>query len=110
MKCNDCGFEMNEENFEIEDSGITTKAWVCSQCHNIVFDEKESEIAIEEYAEFLKHEKPVLTLKRKVSKIGDEIGILFPKDLVDSLNIKIGTNVEMYPIDKHRVVLEIENE
>ena len=77
-----------------------------SKCYELKFEDENVEEAIEDYREYLKAEKPLLKLKRKISKMsGKRIGLYFPQDLIDSLKIESGEDIELYPINKDTIVI-----
>lgn len=107
MDCPNCGAGMEKSEIELEESGVTVKGLVCPKCYELRFEEEIVEKAMKGYREYLKTEKPLLKLKRKISRMsGKRIGIYFPQDLIDSLKIKSGEDVELYPIDKDTIVIQ----
>ncbi len=106
MKCPNCGAKMENGEIELEESKITVEGLICPKCYELKFEEEIVEESMEEYRGYLKTEKPVLKLKRKVSQMsGKRMGIYFPQDLIDSLKIKRGESVELYPINKNTIII-----
>jgi hypothetical protein len=106
MECPNCGAEMEKGEVELEESEITVEGLICPKCYELKFEEETVAEAMEDYREYLKTEKPLLKLKRKISQMsGKRMGIYFPQDLIDSLKIQAGEDVELYPINKDAIVI-----
>jgi hypothetical protein len=106
MKCPNCDAKMEKGEIELEESEITVEGLICPKCYELKFEEETVEESMGEYREYLKTEKPVLKLKRKISQMsGKRMGIYFPQDLIDSLKIKSGESVELYPINKNTIII-----
>lgn len=106
MECPNCGAEMEKGEVELEESEITVEGLICPKCYELKFEEETVAEAMEDYHEYLKTEKPLLKLKRKISQMsGKRMGIYFPQDLIDSLKIQAGEDVEVYPINKDTIVI-----
>ncbi len=106
MKCPNCGEMMEKSEIALEESGVAVEGLVCPKCYELKFEDETVEEAIEDYREYLKTEKPLLKLRRKISRMsGKRIGLYFPQDLVDSLKIESGEDVELYPVSKDIIVI-----
>ncbi len=107
MKCPNCRIEMEKGDVELEDSGIKVKGLICPSCYEMKMDDKGVDSALVEYKEYLQSEKPLLRLRRRVSQMsGGKIGIYFPQDLVESLHINKGEEVEVFPINEKTIVIQ----
>ena len=82
------------------------EAEVCSKCGEQVFDESISN-------EIEKKAKQLglwgLQAKVKVNKVGNSIAVTVTKPISEFLNLKKGKDVLIYPEDKHRLVVEIQD-
>ena len=82
------------------------EAEVCSKCGEQVFDESISN-------EIEKKAKELglwgLQAKVKVNKVGNSIAVTVTKPISEFLNLKKGKDVLIYPEDKHRLVVEIQD-
>src|SRR3989344_6586629 len=81
------------------------EAEVCRNCGEQVFDEDVSN-KIEKKAKQLGLWG--LQAKVKVNKVGNSIAVTVTKPISEFLNLKKGKDVLIYPEDKHRLVVEIQ--
>ncbi len=98
---------MERGEVELEDSGVKVEGLICPNCYEMKMEDKDVDSALVEYKEYLQSEKPLLKLRRHVSQMsGGKIGIYFPQDLVESLHINKGEEVEVFPIDEKTIVIQ----
>lgn len=75
----------------------------CTNCSEFALD-PESARLVEEI--LVKSNRPFVKFKRKISMIGKRPAIYLPKDLLESLGIRRGMEVLIYPRTHRSVVVE----
>ncbi|MBS3056577.1 MAG: hypothetical protein J4473_04040 [Candidatus Aenigmarchaeota archaeon] len=109
MKCNECGGKMLKKVVDyifLDENLGRFSAEVCSLCGEQVFEEG----VIEKVTQNAK-EKGLWNLGSsvKVSRIGNSMGIVVTKKLAQFLRLKPGETVTIYPENRHRIIVDIEN-
>lgn len=90
--CGKCNKETEQEERIIDVfEDILGKAEVCSVCGEEWVLESELRRAAREAKD-----KNVLTIKRKLVKLGDSLAVRIPSDIASSLGLKSGEAVEFY--------------
>ena len=81
------------------------EALVCNKCGEEIFDEGASD-KIEKKAKELGLWG--LHAKVKVNQVGNSIAVTVTKPISEFLNLKKGKDVLIYPEDKHKLIVEIQ--
>lgn len=103
MTC-ECGGKYQEVEKEFE--GIKCPVMACPKCDDVVFTIEQSK-----RYHFLKKVEEVRreikkTRKRKISKLGNSMGILLPTQLKD-LGFEIGRGFDIQLIDENTIVIAL---
>ena len=102
MKCPTCEHNLKKVNVSV--FGATSKAlsYQCPNCDYFEFEPKSTEKVV---AELRAHP---LSLKHKLIKLSkDRLGIYFNSNIIRSLNLKPGEEVQVSVPDKKHIVLEL---
>lgn len=102
MKCPKC--KANLRKIEVNVAGAKSKAisYQCSKCDYFEFEPKSSKRVVEELRE------TPLKIKQKIVKLSkDRLGIYFNSNIIRSLNLKKGEEINVSVPDKNHIVLEV---
>ena len=79
-------------------------AEVCNKCSEIFFDEETSKKMTE-----IAKKKGLwgLQSKTKIGQAGTTLDIRLPKKIIEFLNLKKGTEVDIYPEGKNKLIISI---
>ncbi|MBI2133398.1 AbrB/MazE/SpoVT family DNA-binding domain-containing protein [Candidatus Woesearchaeota archaeon] len=77
---------------------------ICTSCHEQVFPEK-----VFNKIENVAKEKGLwgLSAKSKVGQVGNSVAVTISKKIADFVNLKKGQEVNIYPQDKRKIVIEL---
>ncbi|MEE8402826.1 MAG: AbrB/MazE/SpoVT family DNA-binding domain-containing protein [Candidatus Hydrothermarchaeaceae archaeon] len=90
--CGKCGKETEQEEWIVEVlEDVLGKAEVCTVCD----EEWVSEAELRRASRELK-DRNILTIKRKLVKLGDSMAVRIPKDIARALGLKSGDVVDFY--------------
>jgi hypothetical protein len=90
--CGKCGKETEQEERIVEVlEGVLGKADVCMVCGEEWVSERELRRASRELKD-----RNVLTIKRKLVKLGDSIAVRIPSEIIEVLGLKSGDTVDFY--------------
>jgi hypothetical protein len=106
--CEECGGKIEKKLVDYVLLGKNLgkfEAEICNKCGEEVFDENASD-KIEKKAKELGLWG--LQSKAKVNQVGNSLAVTVTKPISEFLNLKKGKDVLIYPEDKHRLVVEIQ--
>lgn len=98
MKCNNCGNEMEKVNYDVG-FGIRVDSYTCSNCHHNFTDEKMLDKAMEKLRE-------KMAIRVKLLKVGTGVGIRIPNEIVKSMHLKTGKEVELMQQKNQLIIKE----
>ncbi|MBU0535561.1 MAG: hypothetical protein KKE20_01245 [Nanoarchaeota archaeon] len=106
-KCYDCGGRMVVKNAPFKVKGILVgnfPAMVCTKCKAVFYDEDMSRKVTK-----VTKEKGLWGLESttRVNKIGDSLGVIINKKIIDFLGLKKGELVKVYPEGRNKIIIEI---
>jgi len=107
VKCK-CGGDLRKTETEVEFFGIdfgVKKAEVCNRCGSEYLSQETMD-AIE--AEVKKRGLYGLERRGKVSKSGNSLVVRIPQEIVKSMRLRRDLPVVIYPSDRSRLVMEVE--
>jgi len=106
-KCDECGGRIITKRVDYIIYGMNIgkfQAEVCNKCGEVCFDEDVSR-------EITKKTKELglwgLETRTRIGAAGSTLDIRLSKKLIDFLKIKKGEEVNIYPEDKHKLIIEI---
>ena len=104
MKCPEC--KSGLRRVEVSAWGAKRKAvsYQCPNCDYYEFEKESSKKVIEELR------KTPLKIRQKIIKLSqDRLGMYFNKDVIRSLNLKGGEEIDIRIPDQKHIVVELEN-
>lgn len=104
MRCPRCN--SNLRKVEVEVGGAMQKAisYQCTKCDYFEFEEKSAAKVVKE----LKTNESPLKIKQKIIKLSqDRLGMYFNKNIVESLELKAGEEVQISVPDKNHIILRL---
>ncbi|MDG6929078.1 MAG: AbrB/MazE/SpoVT family DNA-binding domain-containing protein [Nitrososphaerota archaeon] len=104
-----CGGTLKDDVTEVEFFGIdfgVRKSEVCAECGSEYLPQ---EVMEELEAEVKRRGLYGLERRGRVAKSGNSLVIRIPKEIVDSLGIKRDLPIVIYPADKKKLVVEVED-
>ena len=99
IKC-DCGGVFNNKIITLE--GITCSAMVCSKCEEKMFSMEQSTL----YHKLKNIQNEIVTEKRKISRIGNSMGITLPVKLKE-LGFNVGEEFKLSVLDENKIIIEL---
>jgi len=99
IKC-ECGGQFVEQCKEIE--GITSPVMVCDQCEEMMFSLEQSKL----YHKLRSIQILLKNDERKISKIGNSMGITLPVKLKE-LGFNVGKNFNLQILDENKIIIEL---
>jgi|SRR3989344_3475658 len=104
MKCPNCNSGLRKVEVVIEGAEQKAVSYQCSKCDYIEFEEKSAARVVRE----LKSKETPLRIKQKIIKLSqDRLGMYFNKNIVESLDLKAGEEVQVSVPDKDHIILRI---
>jgi hypothetical protein len=104
MKCPDCKKELVDVMVSVEGAENKALSHQCKSCGYFEFEKKSSNAVIKE----LKRKETALKIRQKVIKLSKgRLGLYFSKDVINSLDIKAGEEVDITVPDKKRIVIHL---
>src|SRR3989344_4588524 len=105
MKCVFCNGELNKEEVEHKELGVSLgkfSALKCSKCNEVFFDEFSVE-------KIQKKSKELglfgLSKKTKVAKVGNSLAIRIPKEIAEFVNLKKEELVKIIPKNQNELII-----
>jgi len=106
MKCPNCSHGLRKIKVKIQDANTPVDSYQCKECGYFSFEEKSINKAIEE----IKVKEAPLQMKQKIIKLSqNRLGIYWNKDIVRSLNLKAGEEVDISVPNKKQIVIGLRN-
>ena len=102
MKCPTCLSNLRKVKVKIYGAMQPVTSYQCTTCDYFSFDPVSSKKVLEEL-----HQTP-LRIKQKIVKLSqDRLGIYLNKDLVRSLNLKSGEDIDISIPDTHHIIIAL---
>ncbi|MFO8015633.1 MAG: YgiT-type zinc finger protein [Candidatus Woesearchaeota archaeon] len=106
-KCYECGGNLVRRSEKVEIKGNLVgyfPAEVCNKCGEVYFDEKTSRKMTK-----AAKEKGLWGLESvtKLGRIGDSLGVIINRRIIDFMGLKKGETVKVHPEGKNRIIIEI---
>lgn len=98
MKCINCGASRFVEERVSLAGGVSAKAWKCLKCGELVLEPQAAQKA-------LLFNKLRRGVKVKVGVLGNSLVMRFPKELVQLIGLKKGSEVTVRPEGRGKVVV-----
>lgn len=106
MKCPKCKKKMDHELVKIEGAIQKVKSYQCPNCDHFEFEDTSSKKVL---AELVATENP-LKIRQKIIKLSaDRLGVYINKHIIESLDLKAGTEIFVSVPDKKHIVLELKS-
>tara|TARA_Y100000310_G_C20093209_1_gene539255 strand:+ start:49 stop:372 length:324 start_codon:yes stop_codon:yes gene_type:complete len=105
MKCPKCDNKLREVEVKIQDADSLVTSYQCSECNYFDFEDKSMNKAIKE----IRLKETPLKIRQKVIKLSrDRLGMYFNKDIVRSLELKGGENIDISIPKENRIIVDLE--
>ncbi len=98
MKCSNCRNEMEKVKYDVG-FGILIDSYTCSNCHHNFTNEKILDEAMEKLRE-------KMSIKVKLLKVGTGLGLRLPNEVVRSMGLKTGKEVEIIQQKNQLIIKE----
>ena len=104
MKCPKCGSKIRKVEVNVEGAEEKAISYQCTKCDYFEFEEKSAANVVKE----LKLKETPLKIRQKIIKLSQgRLGMYFNKNVVESLELKPGEEVQISVPDKEHIVLRI---
>ena len=104
MQCPKCSSHIKKIEVGIEGAKQKAISFQCAKCDYIEFEEKSAAKVVKE----LKAKETPLKIRQKIIKLSqDRLGMYFNKNIVESLELKAGEEVQVSVPDKDHIILRI---
>ena len=104
MKCPKCNSNFRKVEVSVEGAEQKAISYQCTKCDYVEFEEKSAAKVVHE----LKSKETTLKIKQKIIKLSqDRLGMYFNKNIVESLDLKAGEEVQVSVPDKNHIILKI---
>jgi len=103
-----CGGLMKKTKTEVEFFGIDFGVRSCEICTRCGAEYLSQELIEEIEAEVKSRGLFGLERKGRITKSGNSLVIRVPREIADSLNIERDSRITIYPSDRKRLIVEIE--
>lgn len=104
MRCPKCSSNLRRVEVSVEGAEQKAISYQCIKCDYVEFEEKSSAKVVKE----LKSKETPLKIKQKIIKLSqDRLGMYFNKNIVESLELKAGEEVQVSVPDKDHIILKI---
>lgn len=107
IKCK-CGGRLKKSTTEVEFFGIDFGIQPCEVCTMCGSEYLSQELVEKIEKEVKKRGLFGLERRSKVTKSGNSLVIRIPKEIAESLRLEKDTNITIYPAEKRRLIVEIE--
>ncbi|MBI2507459.1 zf-TFIIB domain-containing protein [Candidatus Woesearchaeota archaeon] len=106
MKCPKCNHNFKEVEVRIQDADSLVTSYQCANCGYFEFEENSMSKAIKE----IKAKETPLKIRQRIIKLShDRLGMYFSKDIIRSLDLKGGEEIDIRVPDRKHIVVELEN-
>ncbi len=104
MKCPKCNSSIRKVELNIDGAEQKAISYQCTKCDYFEFEEKSAAKVVKE----LKSRESPLKIKQKIIKLSqDRLGMYFNKNIVESLELKAGEEIQVSVPDKDHIILRI---
>ena len=104
MKCQKCSSNLRTIRVAVEGAEKKATSYQCTKCDYVEFEEKSSEEVIKE----LKSKETPLKIRQKIIKLSEgRLGMYFNRNVVESLELKAGEEIQLSVPDKSHIILKI---
>lgn len=104
MKCPECKSNLRKVEVSVWGAKSQAISYQCPDCDYYEFEGNTSKKVLEELR------KTPLKIKQKIIKLShDRLGMYFNKDVIRSLNLKGGEEIDVCIPDKEHIIVELEN-
>lgn len=104
MKCPKCSSIFRKVEVNVEGAEQKAISYQCSRCGYFEFEEKSAAKVVKE----LKYKETPLKIRQKIIKLSQgRLGMYFNKNIVESLELKAGEEIQVSVPDKDHMVLKI---
>ena len=104
MKCPKCNSNLRRIEVSIWGAKEKSISYQCPDCDYYEFEKESSKKVLEELR------KTPLKIKQKIIKLSrDRLGMYFNKDVIRSLNLKCGEDIDVSIPDSKHIVVELED-
>ena len=104
MKCPKCSSSLRKVKVSIEGAEQQAISYQCTKCDYFEFEEKSAAKVVKE----LKTKETPLKIRQKIIKLSQgRLGMYFNKNIVESLELKAGEEVNVSIPDKYHIILKI---
>ena len=104
MRCPSCNANIRKVEVSVEGAEQKAISYQCTKCDYIEFEEKSAAKVVKE----LKAKETPLKIKQKIIKLSqDRLGMYFNKNIVESLELKAGEEIQVSVPDKDHIILRI---
>lgn len=107
VKCK-CGGKLKKSKTEVEFFGMDFGIKPCEVCTKCGAEYISQELMEKIEKEVRKKGLFVLERRAKVTRSGNSLVIRIPKDIAESLGLEKDTDIKIYPAEKKRLIVEIE--
>lgn len=105
MKCPKCNHNLREIEVKIQDADSPITSYQCANCGYFDFEESSINKAIKE----IKLKETPLKIRQKIIKLShDRLGMYFNRDIVRSLNLRGGEDINISIPDNKHIVIGLE--
>ena len=104
MRCPKCNSNVRKVEVSVEGAEHKAISYQCTKCDYFEFEEKSAAKVVKE----LKARETPLRIKQKIIKLSqDRLGMYFNKNIVESLDLRAGEEVQVSVPDKDHIILKI---
>lgn len=104
MKCPECNSDLRKVKVGARGAKRKAISYQCPNCDYFEFEEESSKKVLEELR------KTPLKIRQRVIKLShDRLGMYFNKDIIRSLNLKGGEEIDVCIPDHKHIVVELED-
>ena len=104
MICPKCNSKIRKVQVSVEGAVQKAISYQCVNCDYVEFEEKSAAKVVQE----LKYKETPLKIKQKIIKLSQgRLGMYFNKNVVESLELKAGEEVQISVPDKDHIILKI---
>src|SRR3989338_6417823 len=104
MRCPKCSSNLRKIEVSVEGAEQKAISYQCTKCDYAEFEEKSAAKVVKE----LKSKETPLKIRQKIIRLSqDRLGMYFNKNIVESLDLKAGEEVQVSVPDKDHIIIRI---
>ena len=104
MKCPNCSSNLKKVDVNIEGAEQKAISYQCAKCDFFEFEQESAAKVVKE----LKSKETPLKIRQRIIKLSQgRLGMYFNKNVVESLELKAGEEVQVSVPDKEHIILKI---